>query len=145
MRRAAEKIRDGEIVCLFPEGAIDPLRHASAVAARLRNHRAGGRGAGCAGLARSTMGLRFFPSKAGVFSQNGRNIFRIRRRWNSGKPLSPNEADIATVREELLKLGERCYSRRPALRDHLGAAAVRGLARHPFRTAVIDGMDKLVA
>ena len=28
-----------------------------------------------------------------------------------GKPLSPNEADIATVREELLKLGERCYSR----------------------------------
>ena len=32
-----------------------------------------------------------------------------------GKPLAPNEADIATVREELLKLGERAYSERPIL------------------------------
>src|SRR4029077_8862924 len=52
-----------------------------------------------------------------------------------GKPLSPNEADIATVREELLKLGERAYGERPILKHHLGVESLRGLKQHPFRTA----------
>ena len=47
--------------------------------------------------------------------------FPIRATVEFGEPLAPDEADIATVREELLKLGERCYSRRPVLRGHLGA------------------------
>ncbi|HEV3409413.1 MAG TPA: AMP-binding protein [Chthoniobacterales bacterium] len=58
-----------------------------------------------------------------------------------GKPLAPDQADIATVREELLKLGEICYSQRPVLRRHLAAACVQGLKRRPWRTAIIDGMD----
>src|SRR5205823_13779416 len=49
--------------------------------------------------------------------------------------------DIATVREELLKLGEFCYSRRPSLDRHLAEDCLRGLKRHRFRTAVIDGLD----
>ena len=59
-----------------------------------------------------------------------------------GKPLGPQNSDIATVREELLKLGQLCYSRRPALDRHLGEACVRGLKRRRFRTAVIDGIDQ---
>ena len=66
---AAEKIRDGEIVCLFPEGATDALRDPPAVATRLRNHRAAGEGTGRAGLARSTLGLDFFLSRAAFFHQ----------------------------------------------------------------------------
>src|SRR5207248_8689884 len=58
-----------------------------------------------------------------------------------GKPLKPEDADIATVREELLKLGEFCYSRRPAVDRHLAEECVRGLKRRPFATAVIDGLD----
>ena len=49
-----------------------------------------------------------------------------------GKPLAPNEADIATVREELLKLGERAYSERPILKHHLGAESLRGLNNTRF-------------
>jgi acyl-[acyl-carrier-protein]-phospholipid O-acyltransferase/long-chain-fatty-acid--[acyl-carrier-protein] ligase len=140
MRLAAERIRDGEIVCLFPEGELSR----SGTLLRLRRgyeiiaHQAEG----------PVVPVWLDQLWGSIFSFQGRRFFF---KWPQrfpypatvefGTPLSPNDADIATVREELLKLGERCYSRRPALRGHLGAAAVRGLARHPFRTAVIDGMD----
>ena len=140
MRLAAEKIRDGEIVCLFPEGQLSR----SGTLLRLRR--------GYEIIARQAespvVPVWLDQMWGSIFSFQGRRFFT---KWprrlpyhamvEFGKPLSPNDADIATVREELLKLGERCYSRRPALRGHLGAAAVRGLARHPFRLAVIDGMD----
>jgi acyl-[acyl-carrier-protein]-phospholipid O-acyltransferase/long-chain-fatty-acid--[acyl-carrier-protein] ligase len=58
-----------------------------------------------------------------------------------GEPLSPDHADIATVREALLKIGEFCYSQRPMLRGHLARACLRGLKRHPFGMALLDGMD----
>src|SRR5437762_1517504 len=45
------------------------------------------------------------------------------------------------MREELLKLGEFCFSRRPSLERHLAEECVRGLKRRPFETAVIDGTD----
>src|SRR4029453_3320787 len=59
-----------------------------------------------------------------------------------GKPLDYEIADIATVREELLKLGEFCFSQRRALDRHLAEECVRGLKRKPFATAVIDGTDQ---
>ena len=140
MRLAAEKIREGEIVCLFPEGQLSR----SGTLLRLRR--------GYEIIAHQSenpvVPVWLDQLWGSIFSFQGRRFFT---KWprhfpypatvEFGKPLSPHEADIATVREELLKLGESCYSRRPALRSHLGAAAVRGLARRPFRVAVIDGMD----
>jgi acyl-[acyl-carrier-protein]-phospholipid O-acyltransferase/long-chain-fatty-acid--[acyl-carrier-protein] ligase len=58
-----------------------------------------------------------------------------------GKPLAEDAADLATVREELLKLGEFCFSQRPSLDRHLAAECVRGLKKRRFATAVIDGTD----
>src|SRR5207248_5579000 len=58
-----------------------------------------------------------------------------------GKPLPVAEADIATVREELLKIGEFCYSQRPILRGHLGRACLCGLKRNPLQIAITDGLD----
>src|SRR6185436_8501972 len=58
-----------------------------------------------------------------------------------GKPLEAKAADVATVREQLLKLGEFCFSGRPSLDRHLAEDCVRGLKRSPFATAVIDGTD----
>jgi acyl-[acyl-carrier-protein]-phospholipid O-acyltransferase / long-chain-fatty-acid--[acyl-carrier-protein] ligase len=141
MRHAAEKIREGEIVCLFPEGQLTR----SGTLLRLRR--------GYEIIARQADGpvvpVWLDQLWGSIFSFQGQRFFR---KWPQhfpypatvefGQPLAPNDAEIETVREELLKLGESCYSRRPALRGHLGGAAVRGLARHPFRTAVIDGMDQ---
>jgi acyl-[acyl-carrier-protein]-phospholipid O-acyltransferase/long-chain-fatty-acid--[acyl-carrier-protein] ligase len=58
-----------------------------------------------------------------------------------GEPLEPKTAGVATVREELLKLGEFCFSRRPSLDRHVAEECVRGLKRRRFATAVIDGTD----
>lgn len=141
MRLAAEKIRDGEIVCLFPEGQLSR----SGTLLRLRR--------GYEVIARHADGpvvpVWLDQLWGSIFSFQGQRFFtKWPRRFpypatvEFGTPLAPNDADIATVREELLKLGESCYSRRPGLSGHLGSAAVRGLGRHPFQTAVIDGMDQ---
>src|SRR5258705_124358 len=58
-----------------------------------------------------------------------------------GRPLKAEAADVATMREELLKLGEFCFSRRPSLDRHLAEECVRGLKRRRFATAVIEGTD----
>jgi acyl-[acyl-carrier-protein]-phospholipid O-acyltransferase/long-chain-fatty-acid--[acyl-carrier-protein] ligase len=83
-----------------------------------------------------------------IFSYKGGRFFK---KWPTsvpyrvmvafGRPLPAEAADIATVREELLKIGEFCYSQRPILRGHLGQACLRGLKRNPFRTAITDGLD----
>ena len=60
----------------------------------------------------------------------------------SGKPLEPKTADVAAVREELLKLiGLNLFQRRPSLDRRLAEECVRGLKRRIFSTAVIDGTD----
>jgi len=140
MQLASEMIRDGEIVCVFPEGRLT------------RSGVLGGLRRGYELIARRAeapvVPVWLDQLWGSIFSFQGGRFFR---KWPQhfpypasvefGYPLSPNEADTATVREQLLQLGECCFSRRPALRQSLGAAALRGLARHPFRTAVIDGMD----
>ena len=105
MREAAAKIRAGEIVCLFPEGELS--RSGSLL--RLRR--------GYEIIARQAEAPvvpvwldRLWGS---IFSFKGGRYFS---KWPSavpypvtvafGKPLPPEAADIATVREELLEIGE---------------------------------------
>src|SRR5205085_3151679 len=140
MREAVARIEAGEIVCLFPEGEL------SRIGSLLRLRR------GYEIIARQAEAPvvpvwldRLWGS---IFSFKGGRFFT---RWPSsvpyrvmvafGHPLAADAAAIASVREELLKLGEFCYSQRPILREHLGRACLRGLKRHPFRTALTDGMD----
>src|SRR5207248_11098768 len=56
-------------------------------------------------------------------------------------PHSAKAADGWTVREELLKLGEFRFSRRPSMDRHLAEGCVRGLKRRPCARAVVDGTD----
>src|SRR5437764_3117240 len=140
IRAATEQIAAGEIVCLFPEGQLTR----SGTLLRLRR--------GYELIAQNANGTvvpvwldRLWGS---VFSFQGGKFFT---KWPKeipyrvsvafGKPLDPQKADIATVREELLKLGEFCYSQRTSLDRHLAEECVRGLKRRCFNTAVIDGTD----
>ena len=140
IRGATEKLAAGEIVCLFPEGQLTR----SGTLLRLRR--------GYELIAQHANALvvpvwldRLWGS---IFSFQGGKFFTklpkeipYRVTVAFGKPLEPAAAEIATVREELLKLGEFCYSRRPSLDRHLGDVCIRGLKRRRFSTAVIDGMD----
>jgi acyl-[acyl-carrier-protein]-phospholipid O-acyltransferase/long-chain-fatty-acid--[acyl-carrier-protein] ligase len=137
---AAERISEGEIVCLFPEGQLERagtllrLRRGYEVIARHANA--------------AVVPVWLDQLWGSIFSfQGGRFFTKLPKRIPYhvtiafGKPLNPGDADIAIVREELLKLGEFCYSHRRAIDRHLAEECVRGLKRKPFETAVIDGLD----
>jgi len=140
VRAAAEKIADGEIVCVFAEGQLERTgtllrlqrgyeliaRHANAQVVPVWLDQLWG-------SIFSFQGGRFFTKFPKQFPYPVTIAF--------GKPLEPKTADVATVREELLKLGELCFSRRPSLNRRLAEECVRGLKRRPFTTAVIEGTD----
>ena len=140
MREAAAKIRAGEIVCVFPEGQL------SRSGALLRLQR------GYEIIARQAEALvvpvwldrlwgSIFSFKGGRFFTKWPNELPYKVMVGFGRPLPAESADIMTVREELLKMGEACYSKRPILRGHLARACLRRLRRRPFRTAISDGLD----
>jgi acyl-[acyl-carrier-protein]-phospholipid O-acyltransferase/long-chain-fatty-acid--[acyl-carrier-protein] ligase len=140
IRAAAEKIAEGEIVCLFPEGQLER----TGVLLRLqRGYELIARHANA-----QVVPVWLDQLWGSIFSfQGGRFFTKFPRRIPYpvtiafGKPLKAEAADNATVREELLKLGEFCFSRRPSLDRHLAEECVRGLKRRRFATAVIDGID----
>src|SRR5213076_3190185 len=140
VRTAAEKIAEGEIVCVFPEGQLER----TGVLLRLqRGYELIARHANA-----QVVSVWLDQLWGSIFSfQGGRFFTKFPRRIQYpviiafGKPLQGEAADNASVREELLKLGEFCFSRRPSLDRHLAEECVRGLKRRGFATAVIDGID----
>jgi Acyl-CoA synthetases (AMP-forming)/AMP-acid ligases II len=140
IRAATEKIAEGEIVCIFPEGRLE---RTGTLLRLQRGYELIARHANAA-----VVPVWLDQLWGSIFSFQGGRFFRkFPKRIPYpvtiafGKPLEADAADIATVREELLKLGEFCFSRRPSLDRHLAEPCVRGLKRRPFATAVIDGLD----
>src|SRR6059058_2326319 len=140
VRAAAEKLYEGEIVCVFPEGELERrgtlLRLQRGYEVIARHAQA------------QVVPVWLDQLWGSIFSFQGGKFFRkFPKRIPYpvtvafGRPLDAKSADIATMREELLKLGEFCFSRRPSLERHLAEECVRGLKRRPFATAVIDGID----
>src|SRR5213595_3016842 len=140
VRAAAERIAAGEIVCVFPEGELERrgtlLRLQRGYEVIARHAQA------------QVVPVWLDQLWGSIFSFQGGKFFRKFPKQIPypvtiafGKPLASKTADIATVREELLKLGEFCFSRRPSLDRHLAEECVRGLKRRQFATAVIDGTD----
>jgi acyl-[acyl-carrier-protein]-phospholipid O-acyltransferase / long-chain-fatty-acid--[acyl-carrier-protein] ligase len=107
LRLAAERMRAGEIVCLFPEGQ---LSRTGTLQRLRRGYEIIARQADC-----PVVPVWLDQLWGSIFSYQGQRFFT---KWPRqipypatvafGAPLAPNEADSATVREELLKLGERC-------------------------------------
>src|SRR5437879_5902331 len=140
IRAASEQIAAGEIICLFPEGQLERagtllrLRRGYELIAHHAN-------APVVPVWLDRLWGSIFSFQGGKFFRKWPKEIPYRVTVAFGKPLEPKAAEIATVREELLKLGEFCYSRRPSLDRHLAEACVQGLKRRPFSTAVIDGID----
>src|SRR6266403_1416297 len=140
IRAATEQIAAGEIVCLFPEGQLTRsgtllrLRRGYELIAQHAN-------APVVPVWLDRLWGSVFSFQGGKFFTKWPKEIPYRVTVAFGKPLEAKAADIATVREELLKLGEFCYSRRPSLDRHLAEECLRGLKRRRFSTAVIDGID----
>jgi acyl-[acyl-carrier-protein]-phospholipid O-acyltransferase / long-chain-fatty-acid--[acyl-carrier-protein] ligase len=140
IRAATEKIAAGEIVCVFPEGRLE---RAGTLLRLQRGYELIARHANA-----QVVPVWLDQLWGSIFSFQGGKFFRkFPKRIPYpvsiafGQSLEADAADVATVREELLKLGEVCFSRRPSLDRHLAEACVRGLKKRPFATAVIDGLD----
>jgi acyl-[acyl-carrier-protein]-phospholipid O-acyltransferase / long-chain-fatty-acid--[acyl-carrier-protein] ligase len=140
LRDAIARIQAGEIVCLFPEGELSRtgsllrLRRGYEIIARQAE-------APVVPVYLDQLWGSIFSFEGGRFFTKWPRSIPYRVTVAFGQPLSADEADIATLREQLLKIGEFCYSQRPAFRGHVGRACLRGLKRHPFQTGLIDGMD----
>src|SRR6202162_836952 len=140
IKAATERIAAGEVVCLFPEGQLTRsgtllrLRRGYEVIAQHAD-------APVVPVWLDRLWGSIFSFRGGKFFTKSPREIPYRASVAFDKPPDPAAADIATVREELLKLGEFCYNRRPKLDRHLAEACVRGLKRKRFRTAVIDGLD----
>jgi acyl-[acyl-carrier-protein]-phospholipid O-acyltransferase/long-chain-fatty-acid--[acyl-carrier-protein] ligase len=140
LRDAIARIRAGEIVCLFPEGELSRtgsllrLRRGYEIIARESE-------APVVPVYLDQLWGSIFSFQGGRFFTKWPRHIPYRVTVAFGEPLNAEQADIATLREQLLKIGEFCYSRRPAFRGHIGRAALRGLKRHRFRTGLVDGMD----
>src|SRR6201984_2887249 len=140
IRTAADQIKAGEIVCIFPEGELSR----TGVLIKLRK--------GCELVARladaPVVPVWLDGLWGSIFSfERGRYFFKWPRRVPQlvtiafGQPIEPPAVRLSLAREKLLELGEFCFEQRPELRRHLGRATVRGLKKHQFQEAIIDGMD----
>src|SRR5437016_12033150 len=140
IRRATERIEAGQIVCIFPEGQLSR----TGTLARLQR--------GFEMIARHAQAPvvpvfldqlwgSIFSFRGGKFFRKWPKHFPYRATVAFGPPLSADEATIARVHEDLLKLGADCFEQRPELHQHIARRALRGLKRSPFATLVIDGMD----
>jgi acyl-[acyl-carrier-protein]-phospholipid O-acyltransferase/long-chain-fatty-acid--[acyl-carrier-protein] ligase len=140
LRQSVDRIKKGEIVCIFPEGELSrtgtllKLRKGFELIARL---------AECSVVPVWLEGLG-----GSIFSfEGGKYFLKIPKRIPQvatiafGIPIPAGSAEIGITREKLLELGEFCYQRRPELAGHLGRATVQGLKKRPFDEAIIDGMD----
>ncbi len=137
LRTAAEAVRAGELVCVFPEGA---LTRTGALQAIRKGYTVIARQAGVPVVPVWLDGLW-----GSIFSFSGNRFFHkwpgLRRRRLSldiGQPLTAVEASPERVREELLRLGHDAFEGRPELENHLGRRVLAALKQAPWKTALID-------
>jgi acyl-[acyl-carrier-protein]-phospholipid O-acyltransferase/long-chain-fatty-acid--[acyl-carrier-protein] ligase len=134
---AVEALEKGEVVCLFPEGALTRT----------------------ATLQKLNRGYELIARKArvpvmpvwlenvwgSVFSYYGGHFFW---KWPRlvplkvwiyfGAPMTGEEATAETVRRRLLDMSEAAFQARPELKSHLGYECIRGLRKHFFQPVITD-------
>ena len=140
LKEASERIRAGEIVCIFPEGELSR----SGILLRLRR--------GFEHIANNAeapvVPVWLDQLWGSIFSFHGNKFFK---KWpkrlpypvsiSFGTPFAHGCADVASVRQCLLEMGEAAFQQRPLLRGNLGMACLRGLKHRQFDSVLFDGMD----
>lgn len=137
LKTAAERAANGEIVCIFPEGAVTR----TGTLLELKE--------GFTRLARRS-GAPVVPvyldrAWGSLFSfRGGRFLRKFPRRLpysvsvSIGEAIPAQEATVDRARKALYDLGEAAFRTRPELGRHLGRECVRALSRRPWRTALVD-------
>jgi acyl-[acyl-carrier-protein]-phospholipid O-acyltransferase / long-chain-fatty-acid--[acyl-carrier-protein] ligase len=137
LRDAVAALGRGELVCVFPEGAISRTGQLMAIRKGFE-HMA--RRARVPVIPAAIDGLW-----GSVFSFSGNRYL-----WKSprltptpvcvafGEPIPYESADAFLARRSLMELAAAAFDERPLLRRNVGREAVRALARRPGSAAIID-------
>jgi acyl-[acyl-carrier-protein]-phospholipid O-acyltransferase/long-chain-fatty-acid--[acyl-carrier-protein] ligase len=137
-KRAVERLKAGEWVCVFPEvqisrsGVVMDIREDFKPIARAAN------------VPVVPVFLDRLWSR--MFAFSGQKYFWKQHHHRLPCPvtvligplLAGERVDTITVRKALYDLGEIAFSERPELQGHLGRECVRSLARRPWETQVVD-------
>lgn len=137
-KRAADLLKAGELVCVFPEvqishsGVVVEIRREFEMIARAAN------------VPVVPVFLDRLWSR--MFAFSGQKYFWKQQHHRLpcpvtvlfGHALPGDRVNTIVVRKALLDLGEAAFSDRPELLGHLGRECVRSLARRPWETQVVD-------
>jgi len=137
IRLACDAIKAGELVCVFPEGAIsrtgqlmELTRGFGLIAAHARVPVVPAIIDGLWGSIYSFAGNRYLWKSPRLMPTPVCVVF--------GAPIPPDKADRITARLAMLDLGEIAFQERPVLRRHLAREVVRSLARRPWHEEIVD-------
>lgn len=134
---AANALAKGEVVCLFPEGA---LTRTSALQKLNRGFELI--------LRRAPVPVQpiwlenlwgsVFSYAGGKFFWKWPSVIPLRVSLYFGQPQKPEEATAETVRRALYDLSEQAFQDRPELRYHVGYEAILALRKRFFRPVITD-------
>ncbi len=135
IRAAAARVREGELVCIFPEGQ---LTRTGSLMELKRGYELIARQADCAVIPVVTDGLwrSIFSFERGRYFFKVPNSLRIAVRVNFGAALA--DTSPANLRRVMSELGADAFAARPKLDGSLDVELVRALRRRPWRVAVAD-------
>ena len=137
IRFAVEALERGELVCVFPEGAISRTGQLmelkpgfEAMARQARVPVVPAALDGLWGSIYSFAGNKYLWKSPRLMPTPVCVVF--------GSPLPFDQADTGRVRKAMLDLGEEAFQQRPVLRRHLAREAVRSLAKRPWHEVLVD-------
>ena len=137
IRLAVEAMQRGELVCVFPEGAISRTgqlmelkRGFEAMARQARAPVVPAVIDGLWGSVFSFAGNKYLWKPPRLMPTHVCVIF--------GRPIAYSQAGHEAARRAILDLGEEAFQERPVLRRHLAREIVRSLAKRPWHEAIVD-------
>lgn len=140
LRAAIAAARRGEVVCLFPEGAISRTGQLMKLE---RGFEVIARKAGVPVVPAAVDGLwgSLFSFAGGRYLWKRPRLTRTPVTVVFGEPIAPERATTSRVRQAILELWAEGFGQRPVLDRHLGWEVARSLARSPGRVAIVDRGD----
>ncbi len=137
IRLAWDALKGGELVCIFPEGAISRTgqlmelrRGFETIVHQAKVPVVPAAIDGLWGSIYSFAGNRYLWKSPRLTPTPVCVVF--------GAPIPGGRADVATVRKAMLDAGERAFQERPMLKRHLGREIVRSLAKRPRHVELVD-------
>jgi len=141
LKKAAEALQAGEVVCLFPEGQ---LTRTGSLMELKPGFELIARKAGCPVVTAHLDGLwgSIFSFSGGRYFWKWPRRLRVPITASFAPPLDPEEATTARVRQNLLELGAEAFAQRAEVRMSLGRALLHQLKARPWEIQLIDFAQK---